>query len=153
MPGGKLQVRSSAFQNGGAIPARYAMKGGNVSPPLAWAAGPAGTRSYALVADDPDAPGGTFVHWLAWNLTGTSLPEGASGAHMPAGAVEGTTSWRRPGYGGPQPPSGTHRYFFRIYALDTEIDLGPSATRDQLDAAMQGHQLASGSAMGTYAAR
>lgn len=148
-----LDLRSPAFDEGAAIPSRFTCDGEDTSPPLQASPGPQGTESYALVFDDPDAPGGTWVHWLVWNLTTPSLPEGASGAALPEGAVEGTNSWGRQGYGGPCPPSGTHRYFFRMYALDTRLSLPPEADVHALRKAMEGHVLAEGEWMGTYCRR
>ena len=150
-----LVVTSPAFENEKPIPSRYTCDGQDVSPPLEWAAGPMGTESYALIMDDPDAPGGTWVHWIAWNIKGTKLPEDEATQDMaesPLGQIRhGTNSWERIGYGGPCPPSGTHRYFFKVYALDRELDLGSDATKQALVAAMESHTLDHGELMGTYA--
>jgi Raf kinase inhibitor-like YbhB/YbcL family protein len=147
----RLSVESAAFAQGGAIPRKFTADGANLSPPLSWSAGPAGTQSYALVMDDPDAPGGAWVHWVMWNLRGNELDENVSrDAPALAGAVQGRTSWRRTGYGGPSPPSGTHRYRFRVHALDTCIDLGPGAGVVELERAIGGHELASGELVGRY---
>ncbi len=149
-----LDVRSGAFALED-IPVEYTGDGRNISPPLDWTRGPEGTRSYALIMDDPDAPEGTWVHWIAWNITERALPENEadrSGAESPLGQIRhGTNSWDRIGYGGPCPPSGTHRYYFKIYALDRQLDIGPEATKPALVAAMQGHILDHGELMGTYA--
>ncbi len=148
-----LRLRSSAFSSGQPIPAKFTCDGRNISPPLEWDAGPIGTVSYALIMDDPDAPGGTWVHWVAWNITATMLPEEASDqvTSAPVGALRhGTNSWDRIGYGGPCPPSGTHRYFFRVYALNVELAMGPETTKAALLAAIEGHTLARGELMGTY---
>lgn len=145
-----LRVQSSAFEDGGAIPAKYSADGENVSPPLSWSPGPKGTSHYALVVDDPDAPAGTWVHWIVWNLETTRLEENAWANGKLAGAVQGLNSWRKAGWGGPEPPSGTHRYFFRVYALDRAIDLDQGADRAALDRAISGHQLATGALMGRY---
>ena len=148
-----LRLRSSAFAQGQPIPAKYTCDGRNISPPLEWDAGPIGTASYALIMDDPDAPGGTWVHWVAWNITSTSLPEEASDqvTSAPLGTLRhGTNSWDRIGYGGPCPPSGTHRYFFRVYALNVELALGPETTKAAILVAIEGHTLARGELMGTY---
>jgi len=150
-----LVVTSPAFAKETPIPARYTCDGQDVSPPLEWTAGPIGTESYALIMDDPDAPAGTWVHWVAWNIKATKLPEDVSSeamAETPVGQIRnGTNSWDRIGYGGPCPPSGTHRYFFKVYALDRELDLGPDATKQALMAAMERHILDRGELMGTYA--
>jgi len=136
-----LQVTSTAFEHESDIPAQFTCEGDDVAPPLAWTAGPDGTRSYALIMDDPDAPGGTWVHWVAWNIKRTSLP---------AAAAEGMNSWKRTGYGGPCPPSGTHRYYFKVYALDAELSLDATTTKGELLRAMEGHILAQGQLMGRY---
>ncbi len=148
-----LQLTSSAFSHSESIPARYTCEGEDLSPPLAWSGAPAGTQSFALIMDDPDAPGGTFVHWVVYNLPAnvTSLPEGIrSDASLPQGAVHGQNSWGRRDYGGPCPPSGTHRYFFTLYALDRQLSLAPGATKEALLQAMEGHILAQAQLMGTY---
>lgn len=148
----ELETWSAAFEEGAAIPARYTCDGEDLSPPLAWGDGPPGTSSFALVCEDPDAPGGTWVHWVAWNLTGTHLPAGVPPDGAPdAGMVQGTNSWGRRGYGGPCPPSGTHRYVFRIYALDTRLDLPAATDAATLRDAFRGHVLAEGRLMGRYA--
>jgi len=148
-----LSVKSTAFEPGAAIPAKHTCDGEDISPPLTWSSGPAGTRTYALIMDDPDAPSGTFVHWVAWNLSASELPEGAgaAGGPGPAGGMQGTNSWKRTSYGGPCPPSGTHRYFFKVYALDLLLDLPASTTKDDLTRAMAGHVLVEGELMGRYA--
>ncbi len=150
-----LKFTSTSFIHQGEIPSLYTCDGRDISPPLEWTAGPMGTESYALIMDDPDAPGGTWVHWIAWNIKGTTLPEDEASEDMaesPLGQIRhGTNSWERIGYGGPCPPSGTHRYFFKVYALDRELDLGPGETKQVLVAAMEGHTLSRGELMGTYA--
>ncbi|MHC4127234.1 MAG: YbhB/YbcL family Raf kinase inhibitor-like protein [Planctomycetota bacterium] len=150
-----LVVTSSAFAREKPIPARYTCDGQDLSPPLEWTEGPMGTESYALIMDDPDAPAGTWVHWVAWNIKATKLPEDVANeamAETPVGQIRnGTNSWDRIGYGGPCPPSGTHRYFFKVYALDRELDLGPDSTKQALAAAMERHILDRGELMGTYA--
>ena len=148
----KLSVTSSAFKQEGDIPAKYTCQGQDISPALQWSAGPAGTQSYALIMDDPDAPGGTYVHWLAWNLTGTTLAENQpKGDSLSGGGINGTNSWKKTGYGGPCPPSGTHRYYFKVYALDTKLNLKPSTTKQQLLDAMKDHIVGQGELMGKYA--
>jgi Raf kinase inhibitor-like YbhB/YbcL family protein len=150
-----LVVTSSAFADQKPIPPRHTCDGQDFSPPLEWTEGPMGTESYALIMDDPDAPAGTWVHWVAWNIKSTKLPEDEANqglSETPIGQIRhGTNSWDRIGYGGPCPPSGTHRYFFKVYALDRELDLGPDTTKPALVAAMEGHILAHGELMGTYA--
>lgn len=149
-----IRVTSPAFANGQPIPSKYTCDGQNISPPLSWTAGPVGTESYALIMDDPDAPGRTWVHWIAWNISQTSLPADESNegvAESPLGHIRhGSNSSDNIGYTGPCPPSDTHRYFFKIYALDRELDLGPETTKQALVAAMQSHILDHGELMGTY---
>jgi len=151
---GTLVVTSPAFANGKPIPAKYTGDGDDVSPPLKWTGLPAGTRSVALICDDPDAPGGDWTHWVLFNITPseTSLPEGVPEAEeLPRGAMHGLNDFGRPGYGGPAPPSGpAHRYRFRVYALDTVLIVRPRAKRSALDDAMAGHILATGELVGTY---
>lgn len=145
-----IEVTSAAFNHGQAIPSRYTCDGQDISPALAWRNVPPGTVSQVLIMDDPDAPRGTWVHWVIFNIPSeaTSLPE-ASGT-IPGGGVDGNNSWKRTGYGGPCPPSGTHRYFFKLYALDTLLDLSPGVTKGQVERAMEGHILDQGELMGTY---
>jgi Raf kinase inhibitor-like YbhB/YbcL family protein len=147
----KLTVTSAAFAEGAAIAAKYTCDGEDVSPPLAIGATPAGTRSLALIMDDPDAPVGIWVHWVAWNIPAQTreIPENG----MPAGSQQGRNDWKRNDYGGPCPPSGTHRYFFKLYALDTTLALPTAANKADLERAMQGHVLAGGQLMGTYKKR
>jgi Raf kinase inhibitor-like YbhB/YbcL family protein len=150
-----LSLRSSAFAANGSIPEKYTCEGDDVSPPLAWSDAPAGTKSFALIVDDPDAPDPkaprvVWVHWVLYNLPAdaTALSEGA--ASLPAGAKQGTNDFKRVGYGGPCPPVGRHRYFHKLYALDVVLpDLG-SATKAQLEQAMKGHILGSAELVGTY---
>lgn len=151
-----IDVASSAFEEGGAIPTRYTCDGMDVSPPLSWGSVPGGTRSLALIADDPDAPGGTFVHWVLYNLPPDTrqLPEDVPNREtLPSGAAQGVNGAGRVGYMGPCPPGGTHRYFFKVYALDTGLDLGAGATREDLVSVIDGHVLAEGQLMGTYRRR
>ncbi len=136
------------------IPPTYTCDGSDLSPPLSWSAVPAKAKSLALIADDPDAPRGTWVHWVAWNIPATvhDLPEGVPKRDtLPNGMKQGTTDFRSIGYGGPCPPSGTHRYFFKLYALDATLNLLPSTTKKDLETAMQGHVLAQSELMGKYA--
>jgi len=149
-----IRLTSSAFADGAPIPAKYTCDGENISPPLAWTNVPKAGKSLALIGDDPDAPLGTWVHWVVYNIPPT-LTEFAE--RIPAtetisnGAIQGTTSFKRVGYGGPCPPAGKpHHYFFKLYALDTELTLKPGATKDELLKAMAGHILAEGQLVGTY---
>ncbi len=148
-----MELNSSAFSQGRAIPTKYTCDGKDVSPPLTWTETPPGTKSLALIADDPDAPMGTWVHWVIYNLPPAmrQLPEELpTDGRLPDGTIQGKTDFGRPGYGGPCPPSGTHRYFFHLFALDTTLALPPASTSKQLKAAMQGHILAEAQLMGTY---
>jgi Raf kinase inhibitor-like YbhB/YbcL family protein len=142
-------LTSSAFAQGERIPTKYTCNGEDISPPLQWSNPPQGAQSFALIMDDPDAPVGTWVHWVLFNLPANiqELPEQAT---PPTGSQEGRNSWGRTGYGGPCPPSGTHRYFFKLYALDTTADLTSSADKTRLLKAMEGHILAQAEVMGTY---
>ena len=152
-----LTLTSSAFVNQGSIPTKYTCDGDDVSPPLAWTGIPAGARSLALIVDDPDAPDPkapkrTWVHWVLYNLPAKdgALPENVDGGQLPTGARQGTNDWPRVGYGGPCPPVGRHRYFFKLYALDVMLpDLG-EATKAVVEKAMQGHILEKTELMGTY---
>ena len=148
-----FELTSTAFANGDPIPMKYSCDDQDISPPLQWKDPPEGTRSFALICDDPDAPVGTWVHWVLYNLTGStlSLPEAVrSDADLPDDGRHGQNSWGRPGYGGPCPPGGTHRYFFKLYALDAEIDLAAGASKEELLRAMEAHVLASTETMGVY---
>ncbi|HMV30831.1 MAG TPA: YbhB/YbcL family Raf kinase inhibitor-like protein [Gemmatimonadales bacterium] len=155
-----LQLTSPAFAPGGAIPSAHTCEGADRSPPLAWAGVPAGARSLVLIVDDPDAPDPaaprmTWVHWVLYNLPPDSpgLPEAVAPSALPSGTLEGVTDFKRTGWGGPCPPIGRHRYFFRLYALDTVLpDLGRPA-RARVDQAMAGHVLAQAELMGTYQKR
>ncbi len=154
--GGKnmtIQLTSSAFTEGDMIPKKYTCDGQDISPPLAWTGVPEGTKSVALISDDPDAPVGTWVHWVMYNIPPQlqELPEAVPADKVLAtGATQGTNDFRRIGYGGPCPPGGTHRYYFKLYALDQELALDPGLTKDQLLKAMKGHILAEGQLMGRY---
>ena len=148
-----LVITSSAFSEGQGIPKRYTCDGPDVSPDLAWSGVPEKAASLALICDDPDAPMGTWVHWVLFNIPADQdgLPaEIPSDAVLENGARHGTNDFRRLGYGGPCPPGGTHRYFFKLYALDTMLELDSGVTKAQLLEAMQGHILAEGQLMGTY---
>ena len=150
----KLQFSSSAFTEGALIPVAHTGDGQDSSPPLAWSAGPAGTQSFALICDDPDAPAKTWVHWVLFNIPAsqTSLPEGVpTQKELPEGARQGTNDFGKIGYGGPAPPKGKpHHYFFKLYALDITLNLPAGAKKDQLLDAMKGHILAEGQCMGRY---
>ena len=148
-----MTLTSAAFAQGQAIPSTYTCEGRDISPPLAWAEPPTGTKSFALISDDPDAPGKTWVHWVVYNLPPSTreLPAAfAAEQQRPDGTQQGMTDFGRIGYGGPCPPSGTHRYFFTLYALDTPVSLPPGATKAHIAAAMKGHILAQAQLMGTY---
>lgn len=149
-------LTSPAFKDHGAIPARHTCQGGDVSPPLAWKGAPAGTKSFALIEDDPDAPDPaapqtTWVHWVVYDIPAgvSSLAEGASKA-MPAGSRDGLNDWQRTGYGGPCPPIGRHRYFHKLYALDVVLPDLKRPDKAALEAAMKGHVLAQATLVGTY---
>ena len=151
-----IEVTSPAFAEGELMPATYTADGEDISPPLEWTGVPEGAKSIALINDDPDAPVGTWVHWVLYNIPPdvTSLEENMPPDETLAnGARQGTTDFGRIGYGGPAPPSGTHRYFFKVYALDTMLDLPTGATKRQVGDAMQGHVLAEGQLMGKYSRR
>ncbi len=154
MKGGKvMKIKSPAFEQGEMIPKIYTCDGADVSPPLEWSSVPEGTKSFALISDDPDAPMGTWIHWVVYDLPAslTKLPENVPPESTLAdGGKQGMTSFRRIGYGGPCPPSGTHRYYFTLYALDTTVDLDPGATKKQLLEAMKGHILSEAQLMGKY---
>jgi Raf kinase inhibitor-like YbhB/YbcL family protein len=148
-----FKLTSSAFLHGDPIPVGYSCDGENTSPRLTWTNPPADTQSFALIFDDPDAPGGTWVHWVLFNLpTETrSLPEAVGpDPTLANGAVHGSNSWNSIGYGGPCPPGGEHRYIFKLYALDSVLDLEVGATKEQLLDAMADHIVAETELMGTY---
>jgi Raf kinase inhibitor-like YbhB/YbcL family protein len=148
-----LKLTSTAFEEGGMIPAEYTCDGPNISPPLAWSGVPDGAKTLALIADDPDAPRGTWVHWVVYQIPPTEkgLPENVPARDtLDNGARQGTNDFKKTAYGGPCPPSGTHRYFFKLYALDADLNLPPGATKDQLLKAMDTHTLAEGQLMGRY---
>jgi Raf kinase inhibitor-like YbhB/YbcL family protein len=149
-----LAVSSPSFQNGGEIPKKFTCTDADVSPELEWTAVPGGTQSLALIADDPDAPAGTWTHWILFDLPAEtkSLPENVSKQdELPNGARQGRNDFRKIGYGGPCPPTGKpHRYFFKLYALDRKLDLKPGASKQDVEQAMQGHILAQGELMGRF---
>jgi Raf kinase inhibitor-like YbhB/YbcL family protein len=146
--GARMKITSSAFQEGGNIPPKFTCDGGDSSPPLRIAEIPSGAKTLALVVDDPDAPSGLFTHWIVWNISPQTkaIAEGS-----PPQGVQGTNDFGKSSYGGPCPPSGTHRYYFKIFALDRELSLASGTKRNQLDAAMKGHVVAQAELMGRYA--
>jgi Raf kinase inhibitor-like YbhB/YbcL family protein len=148
-----IQLTSAAFEDGGMIPKKFTCDWEDASPPLKWSGIPKGTQSISLICDDPDAPAGTWVHWVLYNVPGDAmeLPENMpSDIVLGNGAKQGMNDFRRLGYGGPCPPGGTHRYFFKIYALDIDIGLEPGATKAELLKAMKGHILGEGQLIGKY---
>lgn len=150
-----MKIESSAFKEGENIPVRFTCDGDNISPWLSWSDFPNETKTFALIVDDPDAPGGTFVHWVVYNIPSnvTSLSEGTSSQNLPASASQGTNHFGDNDYGGPCPPSGIHRYYFKIYALDNNIELKEGAGKRDLLKAMEGHILAESQLMGKYERR
>jgi len=149
----EIKLMSTAFNEGEMIPSKYTCNGLDVSPPLSWISVPEGTKSLALICDDPDAPFGTWVHWVLFNLPPElhELPENIPAEkELENGAKHGKNDFHDFGYGGPCPPSGTHRYLFKLYALDTEIVLEPGIKKAKLVKAMKGHILAEGKLMGKY---
>lgn len=148
----KMEITSSAFAQNGNIPNKYTCDGQNVSPPLAWKNAPPQAKSFALIMDDPDAPSKTWVHWVVWNLPADTfeLPEGVGKGNRIGKAFQGITDFGQNGYGGPCPPSGTHRYFTKLYALDLILDLEPNSNKTTLEKAMKDHILAHAELIGTY---
>ena len=152
-----LILKSSAFENGAEIPARYTCEGDDVSPPLNWEGVPEDTRSLVLILDDPDAPDPAapkmvWVHWVLYNIPPdtNSLAEHITSATLPPGVIEGINDWQRLGYGGPCPPTGRHRYFHKLYALDVVLERLNQPTKAAVEAAMQGHVIAQAELIGTY---
>ena len=149
----EIQITSSAFTDGGLIPSKYTCDGADISPPLKWDAVPEATQSIALICDDPDAPMGTWVHWVLYDLPpqtkelSENFPEDET---LPDGTRQGVSDFGKTGYGGPCPPGGTHRYYFKIYALDKKLDIAPIADKGALLKAMKDHILAQGQLMGKY---
>jgi Raf kinase inhibitor-like YbhB/YbcL family protein len=144
-----LQVKTTSFPAGGAIPTQYTCDGGDVSPGLSWSGAPAGTRELALICDDPDAPGGTFTHWVMWGISASRREIAEGGA--PPEARQGRNGFGVSVYRGPCPPRGKpHRYYFRVFALDAPMSLSSGASQQDLETAMNGHVLAQGEVMGTY---
>lgn len=148
-----LELTSTAFKNGAPIPEKYTCDANDLSPPLVWSGAPVRTLSYALVMDDPDAPMKTWVHWVVWNIPGTAggLREGIeTKSSIDGGIQQGLSDFGKPGYGSPCPPAGVHHYYFRLYALDTFLELPPKASRADLEAAMKDHIAAQAQLMGIY---
>jgi Raf kinase inhibitor-like YbhB/YbcL family protein len=148
-----LKISSSAFEEGGLIPSKYTCDGENISPALNWTGAPDGTASFALICDDPDAPSGNWVHWVIFNIPPkeTGLKENIpSGKKLDNGTVQGMNDFRKNNYGGPCPPSGTHRYFFKLYALDKILDADSDLTKADLLKAIDGHILAQAQLIGKY---
>jgi Raf kinase inhibitor-like YbhB/YbcL family protein len=149
-----FELTSASFAAQESIPREYTCDGDDISPPLSWSDPPQGTQAFALICDDPDAPAGTWVHWILFNIPGDtrSLPANIPAQdRLPDGSIHGRNSWGRLDYGGPCPPSGTHRYFFKLYALDTELLLDVGAPKEHVLSGMQGHILAQVELVGTYA--
>jgi Raf kinase inhibitor-like YbhB/YbcL family protein len=143
-----LKISSPVFKNNSNIPAKYTCTGKDVNPPLVIENVPAGAKSLALIVDDPDAPVGTWVHWVMWNISpGTGEIREDS---VPTGAMQGLNDFRRHNYGGPCPPSGTHRYFFKVYAMDTVLNLDPDSTKADIEKAMRGHVIGQAEIIGLY---
>jgi len=148
-----LTLTSPAFEHGQMIPGKYTCDGEDISPALVWKQAPKGTQGFALVCDDPDAPVGVWDHWVIYNIPAhvAELAEAVPpDAELADGARQGVNSWKRVGYGGPCPPGGTHRYMFRLYALDTGLDLPPKASKEELESAMEGHILEQAELKGLY---
>ncbi len=148
-----MKLTSKAFEHKSIIPSQFTCDGQDISPPLTWSEPPADTKSLALICDDPDAPGKTWVHWVVYNLPPScrSLPEAVPGGKkIASGGLQGISDFRKLAYGGPCPPGGTHRYFFKIYALDRMLDLESGATKAELERKIKGHILEQGELMGYY---
>jgi len=148
-----MELTSTDFIEGGMIPTDFTSDGTNMSPTLAWTEPPEGTQSFALICDDPDAPMGTWVHWVLWNISASdrSLSQNVpTTAQISGGIAQGINDFKKCGYGGPSPPSGTHRYFFKFYALDTPLQLPETTTKADLESAMSGHVLGEAQLMGRY---
>lgn len=149
-----MQLKTPSFKPAGDIPAQFTCDGADTSPALSWSIPPTGTQSFALVLEDPDAPGRTWVHWVLYDMPASErqLPEGVPPeSELPSGARQGRNDFKKIGYGGPCPPAGPgHRYYFKLYALDKKLGLGPGATRRELERAMRGHIVARAELMGQY---
>ena len=145
-----LKITSSAFIHEGMIPARYTCDGDDIAPELSWRHVPDSVVSFAMICDDPDAPNGDWVHWVLYNIPAEDSCLSLEKREQVPRHLDGLNSWGNTGYGGPCPPNGTHRYYFKLYALDTVLDLGEGATKDELLRAMEGHIMVSGQIMGRY---
>ena len=152
-----LKLTSTAFTPSGSIPSRYTCEGADASPPLEWSGAPDGTRTFALIVDDPDAPDPAkpqrvYVHWVLYNIPASisKLAENAAKGGLPQGAAQGSNDWGKQTYGGPCPPIGRHRYFFKLYALDAQLSLS-NPTKAQIEQAIEGHVLGTAELIGTYA--
>ena len=143
-----MLIASAAFERNSSIPKKYTCDGENVNPPLTFSGVPENAKSLALIMDDPDAPRGTWVHWTMWNIDPSTI--NITVDSVPAGAVEGTTSSGKSVYGGPCPPSGTHHYYFKLYALDTILDLNKSSEKQEIESAIEGHVLGQAELVGLY---
>jgi len=143
-----LKISSPQFAHNGSIPAKYTCDGADTSPHLKIEGVPRGAKALALIVDDPDAPAGTWVHWVVWGIPPETGEIGENA--VPAGAVQGRNDWGRNSYGGPCPPSGSHRYFFKLFALDTVLTLGAATTKKDLERAMEGHVIARAELIGVY---
>ena len=153
-----MKLSSTAFAPDGEIPIAYTCEGRDISPPLTWSDQPAATKTLALIADDPDAPDPaapkmTWVHWVLYDIPASATGVSEGGSQLPAGTRDGLNDWKRTGYGGPCPPIGRHRYFFKLSALDTSLSFAHPPTKQQLEQAMKGHVLAHAELVGTYARR
>jgi Raf kinase inhibitor-like YbhB/YbcL family protein len=149
----EIKVTSAAFKEGQPIPPQYTCDGVNVSPPLEWSGVPKTAKTIAIIADDPDAPSGAWVHWVLYNLSAENIgfvENVPASETLKAGGFQGKNDFEKIGYGGPCPPSGTHRYFFKVYAVDGELPLKAGVTRAELEKALEGHVVAQGQLMGTY---
>ncbi len=144
-----MKITSTAFLHGKPIPTKYTCDGEDINPELHFSDVPNEAVTLALILDDPDAPGKTWTHWVLWNIA--PAEKGVGEGEVPEGCIEGLTSFGRPGYGGPCPPSGTHRYFFKLYALDVRLDLLAETTKKGIETAMAGHVIEQAELMGTYA--
>lgn len=156
-PPSPFRVTSTSFAADEEVPVKHTCEGGDIAPALAWSGVPDGTRSFALIVDDPDAPDPTapktvWVHWVAYNIPATvsEIPEGVKAGGLPKGSLDGVNDWKKPGYSGPCPPTGRHRYYFKVYALDTRLADLKRPTKARLLEAMKGHVLAQSELVGTY---
>lgn len=145
-----MKLQSTVFENGKIIPSKYTCDGDDISPPLSWSGAPTHTQSFVLIVDDPDAPIGTWDHWILFNIPAHVTELAKNMTQLPNGTLAGKNSWGKTSYGGPCPPSGVHRYFFKLYALDTVLQLPSSANKSQIMQAMESHVIATAELMGKY---